>query len=181
MSLFWLGWRVYVSVILYVLYYYTYFWLAVLTLLLFFRWDCNFVDHLFCKVNRPRPVKRPWRHDVSTSLCRAALSAAARRPRRPVPVKNLVFPIQAKFDVVFQFLWRWRIVMHRARANSKRTFCGTFMSLRKSNVQVIRIILGMYWGKVCRLLKCSYSTEGVHDLNRNFANTITTIRQAHIY
>ena len=122
-----------------------YFWLAVLTLLLFFRWDCNFVDHLFCKVNRPRPVKRPWRHDVSTSLSRAALSAA-RRPRRPVPVKNLVFPIQAKFDVVFQFLWRWRIVMHRARANSKRTCCGTFISLRKSNVQVIRIILHqVFW------------------------------------
>ena len=111
---------------------------------LFFRWDCNFVDHLFCKVNRPRPVKRPWRHDVSTSLCRAALSAAVRRPRRPVPVKNLVFPIQAKFDVVFQFLWRWRIVMHCARLNSKRTFCGTFMFLRKSNVQFIRIILGTY-------------------------------------
>ena len=29
--------------------------------------------------------------------------------------------------------------MHCARSNSKRTFCGTFMSLRKSNVQVIRI------------------------------------------
>ena len=33
--------------------------------------------------------------------------------------------------------------MHRARANSKRTFCGTFMFLRKSNVQY-DIFIGKY-------------------------------------